>query len=276
MRDTGKVVTNTKEVADYFGKEHFRVVAATKTLASKLEDGWSSIVEVELEASLGGGAIRRVKGYNLTYRGAKALVESFTGAKAKEQAIKFLGKVAEPPDITPVMQLIYPERYPTPPTPAPKQPDVIEGEYIRVEAPTPAPTPAPTSKELESMKAFAAVQSDAMDVKDARIEFLEEKVRGLEKVFTYNPTANGGLQQFKGLVQCILDARKSVDVLTEFRQEVDVFEHNREDYRDKKNHIYPVLHTKKVDSFLEAQVNKHSPDNATELLIKDIVAACNL
>lgn len=254
MKDTGKVVTNTKDIADFFGKEHSKVAATAKKLAETLEDGWASIIAAELDVKLGGGALRTIKGYNLTYLGAKALAESFTGAKSKELAVKFLRRVAEPPDITPIMQLIDPVNYPTP---KPALPTVIESTCIRVEE---SPNAALT--------ATLILKDERIDELNAQVEALESRIRGYEVAFQSNGNLGNMRQILKSLVKCVLDARKSEGVLSTFRAKVDVFLHELEDYRDKKRPVWPVLPTSPVDTWLNAQASRQDPDNDVEILIK--------
>lgn len=81
----GKVFANSRDVADYFGKQHFNIL---QTIDNLLLEPDAEDIALSFQASVaeagGGFGKRHVRAYDMTRDGFTELVMGFTGAKARK------------------------------------------------------------------------------------------------------------------------------------------------------------------------------------------------
>ncbi|HGJ5875996.1 MAG TPA: Rha family transcriptional regulator [Arsenophonus sp.] len=79
-----KVITTSKDVADYFGKRHDNVIRSIMSLECSQEFHFLNFKEMVFQAEIGSGATRKSKIYSMTKDGFVFLVMGFTGKKTAQ------------------------------------------------------------------------------------------------------------------------------------------------------------------------------------------------
>ena len=85
-------VTNSKIIADVFGKEHRKVVRDIEVLLSRLPEDCqaANFAETKIDVEVGNGATVKVDGYELTRDAFFLLAMGFTGSRALEFKLNFI------------------------------------------------------------------------------------------------------------------------------------------------------------------------------------------
>ena len=78
----GEPVTNSRDVAELFGKRHDSVLEAVRTLKDQLQKNQEMFRDTLVETQVGNGAARTFPAYDMNRDGFTLLVMGFTGKKA--------------------------------------------------------------------------------------------------------------------------------------------------------------------------------------------------
>ncbi|WP_421505400.1 Rha family transcriptional regulator [Brucella pseudogrignonensis] len=85
----GKVFANSRDVAEFFGKEHKNVLRDIANLLCEAPGIELNFEPIELEVKVGFG-FRKVRGYDMTRDGFTLLAMGFTGKKALQFKLQYI------------------------------------------------------------------------------------------------------------------------------------------------------------------------------------------
>ncbi|TNC95033.1 MAG: putative phage-encoded protein-like [Stygiobacter sp.] len=92
----GAVFANSRDVADFFGKEHCHVLRDIGAIASNLGDNefsaWFRLASYEAKVGFG---VKRVPAWDMTRDGFTLLVMGYTGAKAMQFKVAYIQRFSE-------------------------------------------------------------------------------------------------------------------------------------------------------------------------------------